>query len=47
MIGEYFIDTCLKACCSIDSSFEQQKDMFANMFLVFRDYKERACGSKR
>ena len=45
MIGEYFIDTCLKACCSIDSSFEQQKDMFTNMYIVFKDYKDRIKSS--
>ena len=39
MIGEFFIDTCLTACCSIKSDRRGYKILFSNMQTIFHWYK--------
>lgn len=40
MVGEYFIDLCLSACCSIDKSYPQYKELFTSIYSIFKDYRD-------
>jgi len=41
MIGEEFIDVCLKACCSIDNrKYTKSKELFNNIYTIFKIYNK-------
>jgi replicative DNA helicase len=40
MIGEYFLDICMSACCSIDNTRKNYKEIFENIHKIFSKYRE-------
>jgi replicative DNA helicase len=41
MIGEHFINVCLKSCCSIDNrKYNKSKELFNNINIIFKIYQE-------
>lgn len=46
MIGESFLDVCLRACIKIPDTFKNHKELFANIFIVLKWYKEETPKDK-
>ncbi|MCK5015544.1 MAG: hypothetical protein KAS32_00570 [Candidatus Peribacteraceae bacterium] len=39
MLGEFFIDTCLTTCCSLDGKVPESKSIFESMYYVLNWYR--------